>query len=589
MKRALIILVILVGVLTLALAGIVILVGVTRMAQKRLPSETVLEANLEAAFIENVPDDGAGALMFKGTPQVRQFVEALERAGRDDRVVGLIARLGAGSSGFAVAQEMRDAVTGFREQGKFAIAYSETFGEVSPGNVGYYMATAFDEIWMMPSGDVNLTGLISEIPFIRSALNKMDIEPRFDHRYEYKNAKNLFTETEMTAPHREAMGKMIESQFGMIVRGVSEARGMSPEETRALFDGGPLMGQQAVDAGVLDDLTYRDEAYDRVRERVDGEASFVEWDEYLDRAGSPYDDGEAIALIYGVGQVVRGESGYNPVLGTMTMGSDTVADAFRCAIEDEDVRGIIFRVDSPGGSAVASDVIWRETIRARDAGKPVVVSMGNVAASGGYWVSMDAAKIVAQPGTITASIGVLNGKLLTTRFWDWIGITWDDVQTSAFSSYYSGSYDFTPEGWAYFQSWLDRIYEDFTTKVAAGRDLPLDRVKEIAKGRIWTGEDALELGLVDELGGFATALRLVREEAGLDPEEAVELRLFPKAKTTLEKLADMIGDTSESAVLAEALAQTVREMQPAARGVYDAAVPPAARGVVYAPLVPEAE
>jgi protease-4 len=589
MKRALIILVILAGVMAMAIAGIAVIFGLTRAAQKRVPSETVLEVDLEAPFIEYTPEGGAGALFYKGTPQIRQFVEAMERAGDDDRVAGLIARIGGSSSGFAISQEIRDSVTRFRGKGKFAVAYSETFGEVSPGNVGYYMATAFDEILMMPSGDVNLTGLISEVPFIRLALDKLGMVPRFDHRYEYKNAKNLFTDTEMTAPYREAMGRIQEVQFNQIVRAIVEARGMTEPEVRALFDEGPLLGQQAVDAGVVDALAYRDEARDRVSDRVNGDVNFMEWDNYLDRADSPYESGEVIALIYGAGQVTRGESGYNAVLGTQTMGSDTVAGAFRSAIKDDEVRGILFRVDSPGGSAVGSDAIWRETIRARELGKPVVVSMGNLAASGGYWVSMDAAKIVAQPGTITASIGVLNGKFLTTAFWDWLGITWDDVQTSTFSTFYSGSYDFTPDEWAYFQAWLDRIYVDFTTKVADGRGLPLERVQEMARGRVWAGQDALDLGLVDELGGFVTALRLLREEAGLDADEPIELRLFPKEKTTLEKLAEMLGDTSSSRVTTDALVDTIRQIQPAARGIHNIAVPPAARGVVHAPAVPQAE
>jgi protease-4 len=220
------------------------------------------------------------------------------------------------------------------------------------------------------------------------------------------------------------------------------------------------------------------------------------------------------------------------------MGSDTVAGAFRAAIEDKKVKAILFRVDSPGGSYVASDTIWREVVHARKAGKPVVVSMSGVAGSGGYFVAMHADKIVAQPGTITGSIGVLAGKFITTNFWDKVGISWDEVHTSTNAAMFTGLQDYTPEQWAKFQQWLDRIYEDFTDKVADGRHLPKERVLEIAKGRIWTGEDAKALGLVDELGGFDTALRLAREAAGISAAAEIRLKEFPPKKTLLARLLE---------------------------------------------------
>jgi protease-4 len=340
----------------------------------------------------------------------------------------------------------------------------------------------------------------------------------------------------------------------------------------------------------VDGLAYHDEIEAMVKEKAGASVQDLEWHTYLKRAGGPNRRGETIALIYGCGDVHRGESGYNPVFGDVSMGSDTVGQAFRDAIKDDDVRGILFRVDSPGGSAVASDVIWRETVRAREAGKPVVVSMGNVAGSGGYWVAMDAARIVAQPGTITASIGVLNGKFLTEGFWeDWLGITWDDVQTSAFSSYYSSSYDYTPEGRAYFESWLDRIYEEFTSRVAAGRKMPIEKVLEIAKGRIWTGEDALRLGLVDELGGFTAALRLLREEIGLPADAPIHLRSFPREKTTWEKLTSSFGETAEARAMARASLLALKEMQPLARTVRGIAAPPRRDETVKVPALPSAE
>jgi len=248
------------------------------------------------------------------------------------------------------------------------------------------------------------------------------------------------------------------------------------------------------------------------------------------------------------------------------MGAETVTAAFRTAIEDPTVRAILFRIDSPGGSYVASDAIWRETVRARQAGKPLIVSMGDVAGSGGYFVAMAADKIVAQPGTITGSIGVLGGKMVTTGFWDKLGLSWDEVHTSTNATLWSGTQDYTPEQWARIEAWLDRVYDDFTTKVAAGRQLPKERVLEVAKGRIWTGADAKERGLVDELGGFSVALRLTREAIGLPPEAPIHLKLFPERPGLWEALLNrLLGDeheSSESSSATALLAQTLRLIRP---------------------------
>jgi protease-4 len=257
-----------------------------------------------------------------------------------------------------------------------------------------------------------------------------------------------------------------------------------------------------------------------------------------------------------------------------------VAAAFRDAVEDKDVKAILFRVDSPGGSYVASDTIWRETVRAKKAGKPVVVSMGDVAGSGGYFVAMGADKIVAQPATITGSIGVLAGKILTGGLWDKIGLGWDEVHSSANARIWSTLSDYSPAEWARFQASLDRIYEDFTTKVADGRKLPKEKVLEIAKGRIWSGEDAKSLGLVDELGGLSTALRLAKKAANIPDTEDVKLQVFPRPKSPIEQLLGGPRENSEPAVAAIARAlETARPVvrQLDALGVRDK------KGVLFVP------
>jgi protease-4 len=566
MKKFLIILLALIG--ALVIAGLIMAAGVaaiTMTSKGGVSKATVLEIDFEQLIVEYVRDEPFSKILHGKQLTTRDVVDALAKASEDERVVGIVARVGNGAMGLAQIQEIRDAVIRFRESGKMAVAYGETFGEVGPGNGAYYLATAFDEIYLQPSGDVGLTGLMYESPFISGALEKLGLAPRMDHRYEYKNAMNLYTETEFTEAHREAMQTLVDSQFEQMVKGITVGRNLDETEVRTLIDRGPYLGQEAVDAGLVDDLLYRDQVYEMVREGAGERADFLFLSTYLARAGRPNTRGETVALIYGVGAVARGSSEFDPLFGEGTMGSDTVTAAFRAAIQDDDVAAIVFRVDSPGGSYVASDAIWRETVRARDAGKPVIVTMGNVAGSGGYFVAMWADKIIAQPGTITASIGVLGGKFLTAGLWEKLGLTWDEVHTSEHSTMWTGTRDYLPTEWARFQAWLDRVYADFTAKVAEGRGMTQEEVHEIAKGRIWTGEDALEIGLVDELGGFHAAFRAAREAAGLEADDAIRVRVYPRPRSAFEVLFDEGGESSEpSAQLAVAL-RLLEVARPAAR------------------------
>lgn len=563
MKRTIVTILAVVGAATvLALAFAAAVGAVARITRAGVPTKTILEANLETALPEYIPEDPIAKALFGEQPTLRDMVDALERAGDDRRVVGLIARLGAAPLGMGQVQELRDAVRRFRERKKFAVAFAETLGEFGPGGNAYYLATAFDEIWLQPSGDIGLTGVLAEAFFVRGTLEKLGITPRMDHRYEYKNAMNIFTERKFTPAHREATERVVKSFASQMLRGIAEGRRMSESQVRALVDRGPLLGPEALEAKLVDRLAYREEVYEKVKERAGRGAKILPALQYLQRAGRPHARGKTIALIYGVGGVQRGKSGFNPVFGEVVMGAETVAGAFRAAVRDKDVKAILFRIDSPGGSYVASDTIWQETVRARKAGKPVIASMGDVAGSGGYFVAMAADKIVAQPGTITGSIGVLGGKMLTTGFWQKLGITWDQVHEGANATFWSGTSDYTPAQWSRFQSWLDRIYDDFTSKVAEGRRLPKSRVLEIAKGRIWTGEDAKALGLVDELGGFATALRLAKQAAGIPEQEEVKLKLFPPKKTILEAVMEKLRGAEPESEQEAALAAVRRALEP---------------------------
>jgi protease-4 len=546
----------------LAVCAVVMFSFFGSYAKGSLPGKVLLEADFEQPIEEYVGDQPISRAFSGEQPTTRDIVDALDRAAKDDHVVGLVARVGAVPMGLAQIQEIRDAVGRFRAAGKPAIAWGETYGEFGAGNGCYYLATSFDKIYLQPSGDVGLTGLMYESPFVRSMLDKLDVVPRMDHRYEYKNAMNMYTETKYTDPHREAMQKLMDSQFSQIVAGIAKGRGLPEATVKAAFDAGPYLGQQAVDAKLVDGLLYRDEVYDQVRKKAGDEAKLLYLDKYLERAGRPHTQGPKIALVYGVGAVQRGTGGFSPLSGS-AMGSDTVAAALRSAREDDDVKAIIFRVDSPGGSYVASDTIWRETQLCRKAGKPVIVTMGNLAGSGGYFVAMGADKIVAQPGTITASIGVLGGKLLTTGFWNRLGITWDEVHTSANGTMFTATEDYTPKEWDKFEAWLDRVYVDFTGKVADGRKLPKETVLKIAKGRIWSGQDAKDLGLVDALGGFDVALSLAKQAAKIPDGQDVNIVPFPRPKTWFETLSKQNPDNSEGEAWTRVAVEMATELRPA--------------------------
>jgi protease-4 len=543
----------------------VLVVGVFGLAaslgRPGVPRATILEVDFQSGVIEVIPDDPFAQIMLEGRLELRDVVEALDRAAEDHRVEALVARIGGDTIPFAQIQEIRDAVARFRAAGKPAVAYAESFGHVGPGNGAYYLATAFDEIYLQPTGVVGLVGFMYYGRFVEGLFEKLDLEPQVAQRDEYKGGIETYTRSEFTPQQRESLLGVMNSRFDQIVRGISETRVIAEDEVRRLVDSGPLFADEALAAGLVDELVYRDEVYEKLREDVGDRSRLLYLQEYLERAGRPHRRGETVALIHGYGTIVSGPSGYSPLDGVVVLGSDSVSAAFRSAIDDSRVKAILFRVDSPGGSPLASDTIWRETIRARDAGKPVIVSMGNLAGSGGYMVAMHADKIVAQPGTVTASIGVYGGKLITTRLWKKLGITWDDVKSSENAGFWSTIHRFDEER---FEASLDKIYDDFTSKVADGRALSMEQVVEVIGSRIWTGEQAKELGLIDELGGYDVALRLVRESLELEPDAALRIKKFPRPRSTLEMFVGRKPESSDQATRV-ALARAVQSLQPTVR------------------------
>jgi protease-4 len=566
---------ILAGIGGWVLVSLTVALAVSAFTRRHVAKGTVLEIDFADGVVEQAPP--AYQSIFVVPPlTVKDVTDTLTRAAADDRVTAVVARVGDARLGLASLQEIRDAVAVFRKTGKRTVALAETFGEFAPGNGAYYLATAFKEIYLQPSGDLGLTGISSDTPFIRGALDKLGVKPRLDHRGQYKSAMNIFTEKDYTKAHREASQHVLDAQFDQIVQGIAAGRDLPKDTVRALVDRAPLSASAALDAKLVDELAYRDQVWDQFRGSDGTLPPRLSFGSYLARAGRPNDDGETVALIYGTGAVHRGHSSWGMLSNEPSMGADTLAAAFRAAVDDEDVRAILFRVDSPGGSYIASDTIWREVARARRLGKPVVVSMGDVAGSGGYFVAMAADRIVAQPGTITGSIGVLAGKLVTTDLWNRLGVEWGLLGTGPNADMFSPTRDFNDAQWARLEEFLDRIYADFVDKAAESRGIPRDKMLAVAQGRIWTGADAKEMGLVDALGGFPEALGLVRELTGLGPDAPIELTVFPKPKSPLEqvmaRLLNKPPDEDEAVSARVALGKVWAEVQraPQARALLDA-------------------
>jgi protease-4 len=512
---------------------------ILKEARDRRTAPLILELDLTEGLIEAPPPDALAALLSRRRANLRDVLDGLHRARADQRVRALVVKVGSHPIGLAATQDLRDAVRAFRAAGKLTVAWTETFGEFGRGTLPYYLATAFERIYLQPSGDLSLTGVAVEEPFFRDALDKLGVQLRLDKRHEYKTAVNNALERSFTPEHREATKRITASVSKQIVAGIAAARDLPEDKVRELIDRAPLLGPEAVTEGLIDRLAYRDEVYADVREQVDSGAQLRYVSRYQRMQGLaqvlPQPRQDIVAIINGYGTIRLGRSGRSPFPPGRAgaMGSDTVTAAFRAAAKDDKVKAIVFRVDSPGGSYVASDAIWREVMLTRKAGKPVVVSMGNVAASGGYFVAMGANAIVAQPGTLTGSIGVFGGKAVTERLMGRLGVATDSVEEGAHSRMFSQSRDFTDSEWQRVGIWLDRAYDDFTTKVAKGRELSAERVDELARGRVWTGADACERGLVDELGGQDTAIELARKKAGL-PADA-PARPYPHV-SPLERL-----------------------------------------------------
>lgn len=518
-----------------------------RTPSPEVPQQAVLTLDLKNGVVER-PAQSPLAQAGDGGVPLHAVVDTLDAAADDDRVQALAVRIGRGSIGMAQAQELHAAIQRFSDAGKATFAFAETLGGGSSvgagGTVHAYLSSAFDQVWMQPSGDYSAAGFRLASPYLKGALEELGIEARIDQRREYKGIKNRFTDYRQSEPLRENRQRLLDSLMQQVTTALAEGRGLSAQQVEDLIDSAPISAEAALEAKLVDKLGYRDAFQDAVRDAAgvapdaaDGAFLALQAYDAVRDKGLP-EDAPQIALVYGEGPVSLAESRSSPVFGEVVMGSDTLAPAILEAAEDDTIDAIVLRVDSPGGSYVASDTIWRAVKRARDLGTPVVVSMGNIAASGGYFVAAPADRIYALPGTLTGSIGVGSGKFVVSGLLDQLEINVDGVQAGDNAAFWSPTQDFSDDQWQKLQNFLDQTYADFKQKVGAGRDLSPEQVEQVAQGKIWSGADAKQAGLVDQLGGLAAAVEGAKELAKIPAEQQVRVVERPTPQDPLRQLIE---------------------------------------------------
>ncbi len=525
-----------------------------------------LSLDLDGALPEQAASGLAGLLEAKA-PSLRTLIEAIDGAAADPKVRGLLLRVGTLEAGWARTAELRDALVRFRRSGKPSWAHLEV-----AGNREYFLATGCQKIAASPTAMLDISGLAAEVTFFKGTLDKLGIQAQFEGVGKYKNAPNQFTERSFTGPHREQMEALVGSLFASYVQAIAEGRGLTAEKVRGLVDEGPFEAPRAKAAGLVDELLYRDQVESRV-----GAPSGVSPGRYVRAArGFGIDSRPQIALVYVLGTIMSGESQESPLSGALA-GADTIVRGLREAAQSDEVRAVVLRVDSPGGSGTASDAVWREVGLVRHK-KPVIVSMGDYAASGGYYVSMGADTIVAEQGTITGSIGVFSGKFSMSGLYAKLGISEDVVQRGRHARLFSSSSPWSDEERAHVRAMNRAFYTTFVAKAAEGRHKTEEAIETVAQGRVWTGREALEAGLVDRLGGLDEAVRAAREKARVASGQEVRLVVFPERKSFFETLVERQEEDGLSRVLGPRTASLLRwagslsETGPIARLPFEIAV-----------------
>lgn len=530
--------------LTAALGGMFALVYFTlsKPHVPTVPDDVWLEMRLTGAIIDQPPEQ---PLLLPGLrPPPMTFIDmrrALQEARDDRRVKGVVLYLADVAVGWAMAQEIRVALQDFRQSGKKVMAYIENGGDRE-----YYLALAADEIYLAPEGTLYLNGLSLEAQFFKETLDKVGVTAEFYHVGEYKSAPDSYTRSSMSEPHKEVLNALADSLYKQTLTAMADGRKLTVEESEAYINDFALAGPRLTEARVIDGLKY----FDQVMEGLGAPGSRPETmtlDDYFASLSVPTPTGPKLAVLYVSGEIRSGESRPGGFNSSAAVGSDTLHDALADISEDSEVQGLLVRIDSPGGSALAADLIWRDIMRYKEeTQKPVVVSMSDLAASGGYWIATAGDHIVAQPGTLTGSIGVFFGRFNLQGLFDKVGYRIETVSRGKFADMFNPNRPFTEAEVNKVNLWLRTTYDSFLSRVAKARHISPAEADAVARGRVWTGEQALTHKLVDTLGGVDEALKILREKAGVDGAGPVQLQMYPQQDNLFDRLVSQLGMQSEA-------------------------------------------
>lgn len=532
---------ILVGVvfifLIVGMIGLAVLFSSLRGTTPGVENNSVLVIRVSGSLPDYKPEDPAAKFFGSNDDSFSRILTQLKMAKVDKRITAVLLDIDFSDLGWAKADELRDAIADFKTTGKPIYAYMEL-----AMNKEYYIATACDKIFVPQTGELFINGFAAEVMFYKGSLDKLGIEMQFEKIGAYKNAPDQYTRKEMSKEHKEVMDSLIDGLFNRFIQGIATARKKTPDEVKALIDNAPFKATTAKDNGLIDGANYKDEVYNELKKRLgykDNDKLKITSDTTY-REVSPeslgLNEGERIAVIYASGPISSGASNQSPY-GAQTIGSDTVVKAINDATDDPKIKAIVLRVDSPGGSAFASDLIWHSVEKAKEKKKPVVISMSDVAASGGYYIACNADKIVAQPSTITGSIGVFAGKPVLKGFYDWLGISTQYITRGKNAGLFREDQKFTPEEQKKFQEMVSTTYwDDFVPRVANGRKKDKEYIHSIAQGRVWLGEQGKQNGLVDEFGGLDKAVDIAKGLAGIPADKGVKRVIFPVPQTFFQQL-----------------------------------------------------
>ena len=538
----------------------VVVAGVVAMRGPSVPEHSTLVLRIGGELVETPPNDVLGQVTGGARAQtVRGYVEALRRAKEDPRIDSvLIIPTPVQSQFWGKIQEVRDAVLDFRKSGKRISAYLEYAGERE-----YYLATAAEKIYLMPTSSLDVTGIATYEIFLKGTLDKLGAQADFEKIGDYKTAPNQLTQTTFTPAHREMTESLTKDMYDQLVSAIADTRKKRVEDVRALIDEGPFLARDALRLGLVDALAYEDQLDDNGAVSSNGT---VEGDLYArTRRPSLGRGAPRIAVVYISGIINSGDSGFDPLNGDVA-GSTRLVKAIQSARADDSVRAIVVRIDSPGGSSIASDVIWRELTVTKNEkpARPLVASMSDLAASGGYYVAMAAPQIVAQPATLTGSIGIYGGKFITGGTFEKFGANIESVVIGRNAGLESPERPFTDSERQKLRAQIRDFYDGFVQKVAASRKMTVERVDQLARGRVWTGAQARQNGLVDALGGLDRAIALAKERAGIAPETEVEVVNYPARRSLAELLLEQLSGSGSDRQM-EAIVSVVSGLRVAER------------------------